>query len=119
MTDLDTEALAAFLDAELGPGALAIEGRGAGYSNETLFVRWGSRELVVRRPPPDETAEGAHEVLREYRVLDALSVTDPSMLFSTGMTPRSTSPSATASTIPVTDSRNSTSSTTARAARWE
>jgi aminoglycoside phosphotransferase (APT) family kinase protein len=76
MTDLDTEALAAFLDAELGPGGLTIEGRGAGYSNETLFVRWGSRELVVRRPPPDETAEGAHEVLREHRILDALAGTD-------------------------------------------
>jgi aminoglycoside phosphotransferase (APT) family kinase protein len=76
MTDLDREALAAFLDAELGPGDLAVEGRGAGYSNETLFVRWGERELVLRRPPPDETAEGAHEVLREYRVLDALSGTD-------------------------------------------
>jgi len=76
MTGLDREALAAFLDAELGPGELAVEGRGAGYSNETLFVRWGGRELVLRRPPPDETAEGAHEVLREYRVLDALSVTD-------------------------------------------
>jgi aminoglycoside phosphotransferase (APT) family kinase protein len=76
MTDLDGEALAAFLDAELGPGALAVEGRGAGYSNETLFVRWDERELVLRRPPPDETAEGAHEVLREYRILDALAGTD-------------------------------------------
>jgi len=76
MTDLDTDALAAFLDAELGSGGFTIEGRGAGYSNETLFVRWGSRELVVRRPPPDETAEGAHEVLRECRILDALDGTD-------------------------------------------
>ena len=76
MADADTDALASFLEAELGPGDLAVEGRGAGYSNETLFVRWGDRELVVRRPPPDETAEGAHEVLREYRILDALSGTD-------------------------------------------
>jgi hypothetical protein len=48
-----------------------------------------------------------------------LSVTLPSMLFSTGTTPRSVSSSATASTMAVTDSLNDTSSTTARAARWE
>jgi aminoglycoside phosphotransferase (APT) family kinase protein len=47
-----------------------------GHSNETLFVTWGDRELVVRRPPPGETAETAHDVLREYRVMDALQDTD-------------------------------------------
>jgi hypothetical protein len=41
------------------------------------------------------------------------------MLFSMGTTPRSNSPSATASTIAVTDSRNDTSAATARAARCE
>lgn len=48
----------------------------AGHSNETLLVEWGERELIIRRPPPGEKAEKAHDVLREYRVLDALQGTD-------------------------------------------
>jgi hypothetical protein len=48
-------------------------------------------------------------------------VTDPSMLFSTGTTPRSYSPSAMASTMAVTDSVKEMSSSSAMelAARWE
>ncbi|MEZ3115140.1 phosphotransferase family protein [Halobaculum sp. MBLA0147] len=52
--------------------AFAVERHREGHSNETLFVTYGDRELVVRRPPPGETAETAHDVLREYRVTDAL-----------------------------------------------
>ncbi|MFB6345453.1 MAG: phosphotransferase family protein [bacterium] len=48
----------------------------AGHSNETLLVKWGQRDLIIRRPPPGEKAEKAHDVLREYRVLDALQETD-------------------------------------------
>jgi len=74
---VDEEALSAYLQAHLGPaGEFAAEHHKAGHSNETLFVTWGDRELVVRRPPPGETAETAHDVLREYRVLDALQGTD-------------------------------------------
>jgi len=47
------------------------------------------------------------------------SVTDPSMLFSIGTTPRSYSPPATPSMIPVTDSTKSMSSVTDFVARWE
>ncbi|WP_276257367.1 phosphotransferase family protein [Haloglomus litoreum] len=73
---LDTAALSSFLDREVGPAdSLDVTGEGGGYSNETLFVTWGDRELVVRRPPPDETADTAHDVLREYRILDALQGT--------------------------------------------
>ena len=74
---LDTAALRTFLTDELGPAErFAVTGEGGGYSNETLFVEWGPRSLVVRRPPPDETADTAHDVLREYRILDALQGTD-------------------------------------------
>jgi aminoglycoside phosphotransferase (APT) family kinase protein len=74
---LDTAALEAFLEREVGPADdLTVTGEGGGYSNETLFVEWGDRSLVVRRPPPDETADTAHDVLREYRILDALQGTD-------------------------------------------
>ena len=76
-TDLDTDALATFLDREVGPAdSLTVAGEGGGYSNETIFVEWGDRDLVVRRPPPDETADTAHDMLREYRIIDALQDTD-------------------------------------------
>lgn len=52
-----------------------IELLGEGHSNETLVVTWGNEELVIRRPPPGEVASSAHNVLREYRVIDALQET--------------------------------------------
>ena len=88
------DALRAFLAAELDDGAggsaasraaadtgstqaaFSVQRHEAGHSNETLFVTAGDRELVVRRPPPGETAETAHDVLREYRVLEALYPTE-------------------------------------------
>ncbi|QLG29352.1 phosphotransferase family protein [Halorarum halophilum] len=73
---VDPERLREFLDAELGPAAeFAVERHPKGHSNETLFVTHGDRDLVVRRPPPGETADTAHDVLREYRVMDALQDT--------------------------------------------
>lgn len=74
---VDEERLADFLEAEFGPvEAYDVTRHAEGHSNETLFVTWGSRELVIRRPPPGETADTAHDVLREYRVMDALQATD-------------------------------------------
>jgi len=74
---VDGDALEAYLTAEFGPAdGFAVERHAAGHSNETLFVRWDDRDLVVRRPPPGETAETAHDVLREHRVVDALGDTN-------------------------------------------
>ncbi|WP_227356724.1 phosphotransferase family protein [Haladaptatus salinisoli] len=74
---VDEDALEAFLTDELGSaGSYAVERHAAGHSNETLFVEWGERTLVVRRPPPGETADTAHDVLREFRVTDALQGTE-------------------------------------------
>lgn len=69
--------LQVFLERHLG-GAdrFEVQRHDQGFSNETLFVTWGAKELVVRRPPPGETAETAHDVLREYEVVDALQETD-------------------------------------------
>jgi aminoglycoside phosphotransferase (APT) family kinase protein len=39
-------------------------------------VTWGDHDLVIRRPPPGETADTAHDVLREFEVVDALQGTD-------------------------------------------
>jgi len=73
---VDEDALAAYLRETLGPAdGLAVEYHQAGHSNETLFVDWGDRELVLRRPPAGEHASAAHEVLREHRVMAALADT--------------------------------------------
>ncbi|WP_435320633.1 phosphotransferase family protein [Haloarchaeobius sp. TZWSO28] len=74
---VDEPALEAYLTRELGEAtAFEVEHHQEGHSNETLFVTWGDRDLVIRRPPPGETAETAHDVLREYRVMAALQDTD-------------------------------------------
>jgi aminoglycoside phosphotransferase (APT) family kinase protein len=73
---VDEGALRAYLEERLGPvESFAVERHAEGHSNETLFVTHGDRELVVRRPPAGETAETAHDVLREYTVVDALQDT--------------------------------------------
>ncbi|MFC7318243.1 phosphotransferase [Halomarina halobia] len=38
--------------------------------------RGGDAEFVLRRPSAGETADAAHDVLREYRVMSALADTD-------------------------------------------
>lgn len=74
---VDEEALADYLETALGPAdRFEIDRHQQGHSNETLFVTWGDQDLVLRRPPPGETADTAHDVLREYRVMDALQDTD-------------------------------------------
>jgi aminoglycoside phosphotransferase (APT) family kinase protein len=74
---VDEPALETYLTEELGTAEeWSVRRHEAGHSNETLFVTWGDRELVLRRPPAGETAETAHDVLREYRVVDALQETD-------------------------------------------
>jgi len=64
--------------AEQLPGAdgpLSAERVIAGHSNETFFIRRGSQSWVLRRPPLGHLLPTAHDVLREYRVLSALSQT--------------------------------------------
>jgi aminoglycoside phosphotransferase (APT) family kinase protein len=74
---VDEEALREYLSEQLGPeDEFDVRRHREGHSNETLFVTWGDRELVVRRPPPGETADTAHDVLREYQVIEALQDTD-------------------------------------------
>lgn len=74
---VDKPALEAYLDEHLGPAdRYQVTHHQAGHSNETLFVTWGDHDLVLRRPPPGETADTAHDVLREYTVIHALQDTD-------------------------------------------
>ena len=77
---VDEAALAAFCREAIGPAdapddALSVARHQAGHSNETLFVTWDGRELVLRRPPVGATADSAHDVLREARVMDAVGPT--------------------------------------------
>ena len=74
---VDVDALEAFLESELGPAdTYEVERHNQGHSNETLFATWGDKDLVIRRPPPGETADTAHDVLREYKFIDALQDTN-------------------------------------------
>lgn len=73
---VDEDSLRTYLESELGAvDEFAVTYHQAGHSNETLFVDWGTREFVLRRPPAGATAESAHDVLREYRVMNALQST--------------------------------------------
>ncbi len=60
----------------LTEGDIRIERHEAGYSNETFFVSWGDKHWVLRRPPSGDLLPTAHDMLREYRVLSALSAFD-------------------------------------------
>jgi len=49
---VDREKLRAFLADRIGEAeSFGVERHSQGFSNETLFVTWGDRELVVRPPP--------------------------------------------------------------------
>jgi aminoglycoside phosphotransferase (APT) family kinase protein len=74
---VDERSLAAFLREHLGgeEDKMRLERHQAGHSNETFFVTWGRRELVLRRPPRGAFLPTAHDVGREYRVLSGLKDT--------------------------------------------
>lgn len=77
---VDTDTLAKFLTDKLGAvEKYRVQHLGEGHSNETLLVTWGDDELVIRRPPPGEVASSAHDVLREFHVIDALQDTNVSV----------------------------------------
>jgi aminoglycoside phosphotransferase (APT) family kinase protein len=46
---------------------------GGGFSNLTYLVRFGARDLVVRRAPPGVHIKSAHDMGREFRILLALA----------------------------------------------
>ncbi|WP_181783475.1 phosphotransferase family protein [Pseudonocardia pini] len=67
----DLVSLERFL-AGLVEGPLRTRRIGDGHSNLTYLVS-GSRDVVVRRPPPPPLPPGAHDVLREARLLRGLA----------------------------------------------
>ncbi|GAA2454475.1 phosphotransferase family protein [Actinomadura vinacea] len=72
--ELDFDALAAYLRERIPDldGEFAVLQFPNGSANLTYQVRFGSRRLVVRRPPFGEVAPGAHDMRREYRALSRL-----------------------------------------------
>jgi aminoglycoside phosphotransferase (APT) family kinase protein len=71
---VDAERLERWLaDVAPGPGRLHVERLGAGHSNLTYAVTRGPQRWVLRRPPAGPLLPTAHDVLREYRVLDLLA----------------------------------------------
>ena len=68
--------LAKFLNARgLMDGEIVTTPIGDGHSNLTHLVSDGVRQVVVRRPPPQPFPPGAHDVLREARVIGSLAAT--------------------------------------------
>ncbi len=58
-------------------GDLAVEQFPSGYSNLTYLIRVGDTELVLRRPPFGTKAKTAHDMKREYTILQALTPVFP------------------------------------------
>jgi aminoglycoside phosphotransferase (APT) family kinase protein len=51
---------------------IELERIGEGHSNVTYLVRRGGERFVLRRPPRPPLPPSAHDVLREWRLLDAI-----------------------------------------------
>lgn len=77
--EFDTARVESYLKAHI-PGlegpmqALQFPG---GHANLTYLVRFGDREIVLRRPPLGPVAPGSHDMRREYRALAALAPVFP------------------------------------------
>jgi aminoglycoside phosphotransferase (APT) family kinase protein len=77
--ELDLKAIEGFLRDNIPglSGAMLVEQFPSGYSNLTYLLKSGDRELVLRRPPFGRKAKTAHDMGREYRILNALSPVFP------------------------------------------
>jgi aminoglycoside phosphotransferase (APT) family kinase protein len=70
---VDAARLAEWMDTQgLEPGAaITVERITTGHSNEVFRVERGGTTYVLRRPPRTPLSPTAHDMAREYRVLDA------------------------------------------------
>ncbi|MFA6232227.1 MAG: phosphotransferase family protein [Rhodanobacter sp.] len=76
---LDLAAVDAFLKQHIADlhGTPTIRQFPGGASNLTYLIRYGERELVLRRPPAGVKAKSAHDMLREAQVMTALKTAYP------------------------------------------
>src|SRR5689334_24878855 len=72
--ELPLESLFDYLSAHLPDlsGPLTVEQFPSGFSNLTYLLRFGDRELVLRRPPIGAKIKTAHDMSREYCILSHL-----------------------------------------------
>ncbi|MBU2549370.1 MAG: phosphotransferase family protein [Proteobacteria bacterium] len=72
--ELDLVAVEAFLKDRIPglEGTLIVSQFPSGHSNLTYLLAVGDRKMVLRRPPFGYKARSAHDMGREYRVLEAL-----------------------------------------------
>jgi aminoglycoside phosphotransferase (APT) family kinase protein len=77
-TEVDEAALAAWLSANVAgyAGPMSIDQFNGGQSNPTYRLTTKHTRYVLRRKPPGEILKGAHDVMREARVMAALAATD-------------------------------------------
>ncbi len=76
---LDIDAVEEVLDEEFGAvDEFDLDLTAGGFSNETVYVDWGGRSLVLRCPPEEEPPDYVrlHDVVKEYDVLSALEDTE-------------------------------------------
>jgi aminoglycoside phosphotransferase (APT) family kinase protein len=72
--DLELSKLEPFLHSHFPdePGLLTLQQFPSGHSNLTYLLQFGSKELVLRRPPFGSKVKTAHDMGREFRVLSRL-----------------------------------------------
>jgi aminoglycoside phosphotransferase (APT) family kinase protein len=72
--ELDASRVEAYLRDHLGQSTEPplIEQFPNGHSNLTYLLRWGQKELILRRPPFGNQVQTAHDMGREFRVLSKL-----------------------------------------------
>jgi aminoglycoside phosphotransferase (APT) family kinase protein len=77
--EIDAAALTVWLKSRLPgiEGPAAVEQFPGGHSNLTYLLRFGDRELVLRRPPFGSKVKTAHDMGREFRVLSRLHAVYP------------------------------------------
>ncbi len=77
--EIDAHALTDYLRGRVegAERGIAIEQFPGGHSNLTYLVRAGNREYVLRRPPLGPVAPKAHNMAREFRVLQAVHAVFP------------------------------------------
>jgi aminoglycoside phosphotransferase (APT) family kinase protein len=82
--ELDLAVLNSYLQEHLRPlsvidpdSVFEVEQFPGGHSNLTYLISYGSREFVLRRPPVGPVAPTAHDMPREYRLLEVINTQFP------------------------------------------
>jgi aminoglycoside phosphotransferase (APT) family kinase protein len=72
--ELDWDRLVAYLQDAVPEldGAFSVQQFPNGSANLTYLLRFGTQQVVLRRPPFGQIAPGAHDMRREFRVLSRL-----------------------------------------------